>query len=133
VSWYQNGKINLDREWQWHQLGHMQACTLLQTDNHTSTPPFIFLQAGCPSCPPTNSVKALKSMIVTKYAGFERMHIFKPFAVENLGTMNASAYGFLAGLGQKISAISGDNRETCYVFQRISVLIQHFNTTMLLC
>ena len=52
VSWYQNGKINLDREWQWHQLGHMQACTLLQTDSHTSTPPFSFLQAGCPSCPP---------------------------------------------------------------------------------
>jgi len=34
--------------------------------------------------------------------------------------MNASAYGFLAGLGQKISAISGDDRETCYMFQRIS-------------
>jgi len=41
--------------------------------------------------------------------------------------MNASAYGFLAGLGQKISAISGDDRKTCYLFQRISVLIQRFN------
>ena len=29
----------------------------------------------------------------------ERTHIFQPVAVENLGTMNASAYGFLAGLG----------------------------------
>ena len=29
-----------DSEWQWHQLGHMQVCILLQTDNHTSTPPF---------------------------------------------------------------------------------------------
>jgi len=38
----------------------MQASTLLQTDNHTSTPPLSFLQAGCPSCRPTNSVKALK-------------------------------------------------------------------------
>ena len=28
--------------------------------NHTSTPPLSFLQAGCPSCRPTNSVKALK-------------------------------------------------------------------------
>ena len=28
-----------DSEWQWHQLGHMQVCTLLQTDNHASTPP----------------------------------------------------------------------------------------------
>ena len=26
-----------DSEWQWHQLGHMQDCTLLQTDNHAST------------------------------------------------------------------------------------------------
>jgi len=34
-----------------------------------------------------------------------------------IGMMNASAYGFLAGLGQKISAISGDDRETCYLFQ----------------
>ena len=45
VSWYQKGKTNLDftgardSEWQWHQLGCMQVCTLLQTDNHASTPP----------------------------------------------------------------------------------------------
>jgi len=66
VSRYQKDKINLDfteardSEWQWHQLGHMQVCTLLQADNHTSTPPLCFLQARCPSCHPTNSVKALK-------------------------------------------------------------------------
>jgi len=40
----------------------MQVCTLLQTDNHASTPPLWFLQAGCPSCRPTNSVKALKAV-----------------------------------------------------------------------
>jgi len=38
----------------------MQVCTSLQTDNHASTPPLSFLQAGCPSCRPTNSIKALK-------------------------------------------------------------------------
>ena len=38
VSRYQKGKTNLDlteardSEWQWLQLGHMQVCTLLQTD-----------------------------------------------------------------------------------------------------
>jgi len=67
VNWYQKGTTNLDftqardSEWQWHQLGHMQVCTSLQTDNHDSTQPLIFLQAGCPSCHPTNSVKALKA------------------------------------------------------------------------
>ena len=29
-------------------------------DNHANIPPLSFLQAGCPSCRPTNSVKALK-------------------------------------------------------------------------
>jgi len=45
-----------DREWQWHQPGHMQICTLLQTDNHTSTVPLVFLQAGSlPAAQPTTS------------------------------------------------------------------------------
>jgi len=67
VSLYQKGKTNLDfseardSKWQWHQLGHMQVCTLLQTDNHAITPPLSFLKAGCPSYRPTNSVKALKA------------------------------------------------------------------------
>ena len=64
---YQKGKTNLDfteardSEWQWHQLGHMQVCISLQADNHASTPPLSFVQAGCPSCHPTNSVIALKA------------------------------------------------------------------------
>ena len=67
VGRYQKGKTYLDfteardSEWQWHQLGHMQVCTSLQTDNNARTPPLSFLQAGCPSCRPTNSVKALKA------------------------------------------------------------------------
>ena len=66
VGRYQKCKTSLDfteardSEWQWHQLGHTQVCTSLQTDNHTSTPPLSFLQTGCPSCHPTNSVKALE-------------------------------------------------------------------------
>jgi len=67
VSQYKKSKTNLDftetrdSEWQWHQLGHMQVCNSLQTDNHANTPPLSFLQAGCPSCHPTNSFKALKA------------------------------------------------------------------------
>jgi len=56
VSRYQKSKTNLDlteardSEWQWHQLGHMQVCILLQTDNHTSTHPQFF-----PATQPTAS------------------------------------------------------------------------------
>ena len=69
VSQYLKGKTDpdfteaTDSERQWHQLDHMQVCASLQSDNHASTPPLSFLQAGCPSCHPTNSVKALKAFV----------------------------------------------------------------------
>ena len=69
VSRYQKGKTNLDfigardSEWQWHQLGHTQVCSSLQTVYHASNPTTQFLQAGCPSCHPANSVNALKANI----------------------------------------------------------------------
>jgi len=61
VSRYQKGKTNLDvteardSEWQWHLLGHMQVCTLLQTDNYASTSPFSFLHRpeALPAAQPT--------------------------------------------------------------------------------
>jgi len=42
-------------------------------DNHASTPPLSFLQAGCPSCRPTNSFKALK---VDLYNGREMVVVY---------------------------------------------------------
>ena len=48
-------------------LAPFKSCTMLQTDNHTSTPPLSFLQAGYPSCHPTNSVKALKAEYIPVY------------------------------------------------------------------
>jgi len=68
LSRYQKCKTNLDftearySEWQWHQLGHMQVCTSLQTDKNNPAPLHsVFLQAGCHSYRPTNSVKALNA------------------------------------------------------------------------
>ena len=62
VSRYQKGKTKLDfteerdSEWQWHQLGHMQVSTLLQTDNHASTPPLFFYRPDAlPATQPTAS------------------------------------------------------------------------------
>jgi len=58
VSQYQKGKTYLDfteardSEWQWHQLGHMQVCISLQTDNHVSTSPLSFFTGRMPFLPP---------------------------------------------------------------------------------
>jgi len=58
VSRYQKDKTNLDfteardSEWQWHQLEHMQIDTLLQADNHASTPPLSFFTGRMHFLPP---------------------------------------------------------------------------------
>ena len=41
-----------DSEWQWHQVGHMQVCISLQTDNQASTPPLSFFTDQMPFLPP---------------------------------------------------------------------------------
>jgi len=41
-----------DTVWQWHQLGHMQVCISLQTDNHASTPPLSFFTGQMLFLPP---------------------------------------------------------------------------------
>jgi len=58
VGRYQKAKTNpdftgaRDSEWQWHQLGHMQVCTLLQTDNHASTSLLSFFTVQMPFLSP---------------------------------------------------------------------------------
>jgi len=49
--------------WQWHQLDHTQIIyTSLQTDDHASASVTTqLLPAGCLSCHPTNSIKAMKA------------------------------------------------------------------------
>jgi len=69
VSRYQKGKTNLDfteardNERQWHQLGHMQVCTLHQTDDHASTPPLFFRPDALPAAQPTASKRCTNALI----------------------------------------------------------------------
>jgi len=69
VSRHQKGKTNLDfteprdSEWQWHQLGRMQVCTSLQTDNHTSTLPLSFFTGPMPFLPPNQQRQSTEGII----------------------------------------------------------------------
>jgi len=60
--WNQSGFYWSKRQWVAVASAGPYASLHLAPDRyHASTPPISFLQAGCPSCRPTNSVKALKA------------------------------------------------------------------------
>jgi len=69
VSQYQKGKTNLDfteargSEWQWHQLGHLQVCISLQTDNHASTTPLKDFTGQMPFLPPNQQRQSTEGKV----------------------------------------------------------------------
>ena len=62
-----------------------------------------------------------------KYAEIIQSHHFVPLAIETLGPINMDGQRFLDSLGERLSSIAGDSRETTFLYQRLSVLIQIFN------
>ena len=173
VGRYEKGKTNLDftgardSEWQWHQLG---MCKSAPRSRQITTPAHhhsSFLQPGCPSCRPTNSVKALKALMADtwrvksrqsiscflrwqsrhrrrysgsydshqkkteKYSTLSSAYRFEPIAVENLGVFSSTTLNFISELGRRICVHTRDARETSYLFQRISIMLQRFNSVLL--
>jgi len=51
-------------------------------------------------------------------------------AVETHGPLSVSSVSFLVDLGRKISERTGEPLEVLFLFQRISVLIQRFNSVL---
>ena len=52
-------------------------------------------------------------------------------SVENLGVFSSTTLNFISELGPRICVHTGDARETSYLFQRISVMLQRFNSVLL--
>ena len=63
-----------------------------------------------------------------KYADLTQTYLFQPLAFEALGAINASAITFFYDLGNHLSEVSGDTRESEFLFQRLSVALQRFNS-----
>ena len=60
-----------------------------------------------------------------KYTDLARSHHFIPIAFESLGPVDDRSLTFLKELGKRMTAATGDVRETTFLFQRLSVAIQH--------
>ena len=92
----------------------MQVCTSLQTDNHATTHHSVIY-------------KALKD----NNSNNNKNTRFQPIVVVNLGVFISTTRNFIFKLGRRICVHTGDARETSYLFQRISIMLQRFNFVLL--
>ena len=65
---------------------------------------------------------------IIKYSNLSSGYSFVPLAFETLGPVNKEGDEFLTVLGKRLSATTGDKRESCYLRQRLSICIQRFNS-----
>ena len=52
-------------------------------------------------------------------------------AFETLGPLSSSTTVFLTELGRRLSASTGEPRETAFLFQRLSIAVQWFNAVLI--
>ena len=65
---------------------------------------------------------------ILKYATLPTNITFQPVAFETLGPINQSVIDFISEIGRRLEQASGDARERCFLFQRLSITVQRFNS-----
>ena len=64
---------------------------------------------------------------ITKYSQLSSTHIFFPVAIETAGTWHYQAVELRQEIGRRTANITGDARETTYLFQQLSITLQRGN------
>ena len=67
-----------------------------------------------------------------RYRGLTDRYLFQPVAIETTGVFGPSTLTFLRELGKRISARTGDKRETSWLLQRISLAVVRGNAAAVL-
>ena len=93
----------------------------------TLAPWYVTLSATSAS----NAAERAASNKVAKYVCLAATHEFIPIAIETMGPINASGLSFLTTLGRRLSQVTDDSRETSFLFQRISICLQRYNSLSL--
>ena len=68
-----------------------------------------------------------------RYAEIAQHYRFEPLAAETSGVLGPAFASFLQELGRRITASSGDPRETAWIRQRVSLAIARGNALAILC
>ena len=67
-----------------------------------------------------------------RYADLSQRYIFEPVALETSGVYGPAAAAFVQDLGRRISARTGERRETAWLRQRLSIAIVRGNAASVL-
>jgi len=108
VSWYQKGKSYgdftqaRDSQWHRHQLGHVQVCTSLQTDNHASTQPLSFFTGWMPFLPPNQQRQSTEGNLVLDTNSIFVLQEFYYTQIQILNNHFTSTTGTTLGVKQKV-------------------------------
>jgi len=65
-----------------------------------------------------------------KYSTLSSAYRFEPTAIENHGVFSSTTPNFISELCGRICVHTGDARETSYLFQRMSIMLQRFNSVL---
>jgi len=57
------------------------------------------------------------------------IHTLQPLVFETYGTTHSSAIDFLKAVGGRSNSVTGDHGDMSIIWQRISVLLQCYNST----
>jgi len=63
-----------------------------------------------------------------EYSQLSATHIFTPVAIETAGTWHHQAVELIQELVRRATIITGDSRETTYLFQQLSVVLHKRGT-----
>jgi len=67
------------------------------------------------------------SLTTNKYEDLQTTHLFVSIAIETSGCFNQTGLEFITELGNRLKHVTGDELELTYLFQRLSIAIQHGN------
>ena len=81
---------------------------------------------------PGSAARAAEDCKRERYSELSERYIFQPLAVETSGVLGPSSGKFLAQLGQRITSVTGERRESEWLRQRGSLAVARGNAVSIL-
>jgi hypothetical protein len=87
-----------------------------------------YLRSGGSDFTPGAAAEMAASKKEAKYSNLPSSYIFQPVAFECLGAINSSGIEFISDIGRMLAEITGERRSSQFLFQRLSVAVQRYNS-----